>query len=139
MSALLKVVTVDSADIPDHPTNEATGAAIDTSGRPPHDGDMERLAALEARFDAVLPNLATKADIADIRSDVHKISSDISRWTLATMVTIIGTMLAAIFGISSVYKNSTPAAAVQPAPIIIYSQPGVAQVPAAPAVVTPAK
>jgi hypothetical protein len=36
------------------------------------------------------------------------------------MITIVGTMLAAILGISQIYKGATPAsAAAQPAPIII--------------------
>jgi hypothetical protein len=97
---------------------------VDGGGSPPHDGSMEnRLTVLETRLDTLLPTLATKSDIGDIRADVQKVSSDISRWTLATMITIIGTMLAAIFGISQIYKSAAPTAAQQLQPIIIYAQP----------------
>jgi hypothetical protein len=58
-----------------------------------------RLTALETRLDTVLPTLATKADVEGVRADI-------SRWMLATVVTIIGTMLAAIFGLSQVFKGA---------------------------------
>lgn len=38
-----------------------------------------RLATLEARFDTVLPTLATKADIEGLRADVQK-------WMVATII-----------------------------------------------------
>ena len=101
-----------------------TPEPIDSGGEPPDDGDMNtRLTALETRFDTVLPTLASKADIGELRADVHKISSDISRWTLATMITIIGTMLAAIFGINQINKNAAAVVQPTPQPIIIYAQP----------------
>ncbi|MBC7858572.1 MAG: hypothetical protein H7Z39_07270 [Burkholderiaceae bacterium] len=117
-----------------------------------------RVTALETRLDTILPTLATKADIGDMRAEmhkmnaemraemhaemrkmndtlhnmavgIHKMNAEIKTWTLATMITIVGTMLAAILGISQVFKASTvaPVAAPSPAPIIIYAQP-----PAAP-------
>lgn len=88
----------------------------------------KRVIALEARFDTILPTLATKSDISDLRADVQKVSAEISRWMLATMVTILGAMLAALLGTSTIYRNSQaggtsvaqPAApASAPAPIII--------------------
>jgi hypothetical protein len=108
---------------------------VDNGGEPPDDGRMEhRITALETRLDTILPTLATKADIGEIRADLHKVSSEIKGWTLATMITIIGTMLAAIFGISQIFKNAIPGApAAAPAPIVIYAQPG----PAAAAPVAP--
>jgi hypothetical protein len=94
-----------------------------------------RISALEARWDAIFPTLATKADLAAfgadlrlefreglqknametaaVRTEMQKLSADIKTWTLATVLTIIGTMLAAIIGISQVQK-ATP-----PAPIVI--------------------
>ena len=99
------------------------GQGVDNGSGGGDDGNMEhRLTALETRLDTILPTLATKADIGDIRADVHKISSDISRWTLATMVTIVGTMVAALIGINQINKPSTVTA--QPSqPIVIYAQP----------------
>nr|WP_243489031.1 nuclear transport factor 2 family protein [Massilia violaceinigra] len=48
----------------------APGAA---GGGPPHDGGTERrLTALETRFDTILPMLATKADLAELRLDMDK-------------------------------------------------------------------
>lgn len=113
---------------------------VDNGGEPPDDGRMEaRLTALETRLDTILPTLATKADIGEIRADMHKMNAEIKTWTLATMITIIGTMLAAIFGISQIFKstNAAPASSAQPAPIIIYAQPAPAVV--APSPPTPAK
>jgi hypothetical protein len=135
-------------------TNHAA-AAVAGGGEPPYDGGMEhRMTALETRLDTILPTLATKADVAalradmekaglhmnakfdakfeELRGDMHKMNAEIKTWTLATMITIVGTMLAAIFGISQIYKGASPASpAAQPAPIII-TIPG-AFAPAAPA------
>jgi hypothetical protein len=107
-------------------------STLDNGGGPPHDGNMEhRLTALETRFDTILPTLATKADVGEILTDMQKMNAEIKTWTLATMITIIGTMLAAIFGISQIYKTaSSPVAS--PAPIII-------QIPSQPPPQTPAK
>jgi roadblock/LC7 domain-containing protein len=126
-----------------------------------HEGMEPRVTALETRLDTILPTLATKADIGDMRADMHKMhgemraemhkmhtemhaemremndclhqmnadmykmNAEIKTWTLATMLTIVGTMLAAILGISQVFKASSvaPVAAPSPAPIIIYAQP----------------
>jgi Mg2+ and Co2+ transporter CorA len=155
-------------------------ASVAGAGGPPYHGDMEpRVTALETRLDTILPTLATKADIADMRADtqknlaemrgemqeshaemrvemqqahaemraemhvemrkmndtlhnmaveMHKMNAEIKTWTLATMLTIVGTMLAAILGISQIFKASTvaPVAAPSPAPIVIYAQPSAA-------------
>jgi len=152
-------------------------ASVAGGGGPPYHGDMEpRVSALETRLDTILPTLATKADIGDVRADMYKMhaemrgeihqmhaemrgemhkmhaqmhaemremndclhqmnadmykmNAEIKTWTLATMLTIVGTMLAAILGISQIFKasNVAPVAAPSPAPIVIYAQP-----PAAP-------
>lgn len=75
-----------------------------------------RLGKIEAR----LEQMATKADINEIRAEMQKMNAEIKSWTLATMITIVGTMLAAILGISQIFKTSGPAA--PPQPIIIYPQ-----------------
>src|SRR5260364_146179 len=91
--------------------------ALNNSDPPPHtfetcggggnNGDMgDRLTALETRFDSVLPTLATNADIEDLRTGIHKVDATIKTWMLGTVLTIIGTMLAAIFGVAQIFKNS---------------------------------
>lgn len=98
---------------------------LDNGGGPPHDNDMEaRLSKLETKFETILPTLSTKSDLGEVRSDIHKVDSSIKTWMLATMLTIIGTMLAAIFGINQIYKSSQPAIqASQPQPIVIQIPP----------------
>jgi hypothetical protein len=71
------------------------------------------IAALQARFDTILPTLATKAD-------VQETNAIITTWGLATMITIVGMILVAIFGFSQIYKNVVPVVpAAQPAPISV--------------------
>jgi hypothetical protein len=137
------------------PLKAGTGTTVAGGGEPPYDGNMEhRITALEAHWDAILPTLATKADLAELRAEMHdglhqnamatselrsamqqsfgevrsemrqsfadmdgkmqKMSADNKSWMLATVLTIIGTMLAAILGISQIYKAAPP-----PVPIII--------------------
>lgn len=115
------------------PLKDGTSTPVAVGGKPPYDGDMEhRLTALETRLDTILPTLATKADVGEIRADLHKMNAEIKSWTLATVLTIIGAMLAAIFGISQISKAALPRATptTQPAPIVI-------TIPA-PATLTPA-
>jgi hypothetical protein len=127
-------------------------------GGPPYDGDMNaRLAKLENDFAAIRGDLdaikgngaaktdivelrsAAKADFSELRADMQKMNAEIKSWTLATMITIIGTMLAAIFGIATIFNNASKATApsMQPQPVIIYAQP--LAVPAAPLPAPPAR
>lgn len=69
------------------------------------------------RVEARLEQTATKADVESVKSEVHKMDASIKTWMLATVLTIIGTMLAAIFGVAQVMKPAATAAA--PSPIII--------------------
>jgi Mg2+ and Co2+ transporter CorA len=87
------------------------------------------LSTLKVDIATILSNYATKADIGELRADMHKMNAEIKTWTLAAMITIIGTVLAAIFGISQIIKSAIPA--TQPQPIVIYAQP--APPPQAPA------
>jgi Mg2+ and Co2+ transporter CorA len=88
-----------------------------------------RITVLETRLDTIFPTLATKADLAalgselqqsitvnmgELRIEMQRMNAEIKTWTLATVLATIGTMLAAIFGISQIYKATPPAA-----PIII--------------------
>lgn len=85
-----------------------------------HSEFKQAMADIDARFvrvEARLEQTATKADVESVKVEVHKMDASIKTWMLATVLTIIGTMLAAIFGVAQVMK---PAATAAPAaPIII--------------------
>lgn len=113
---------MEPSKAPTLPLKDTTSTPVAIGGSPPYDGDMERrLTALETRLDTILPTLATKADIGEIRADLHKMNAEIKSWTLATVLTIVGTMLATIFGISQISKAGAPPATstTQPVPIVI--------------------
>lgn len=151
------------------PLKAGAATTVAGGGEPPYDGNMEhRITNLEARWDAVIPTLATKSDLValgtelraelheglhqnsmtnsalradmqqsfgevrsgmqqslgelraemqkgfgELRTEMQKLSADNKTWMLATVLTIVGTMLAAIIGISQVQKTAPPA------PIII--------------------
>ncbi len=80
---------------------------------------MNWFGAAMAKIDQRFDQTATKADLAEVRAEIHK-------WMLATVLTIVGTMLAAIFGVAQVMKPGTPA--IQQPPIII-NVPGTAPAP----------
>lgn len=106
------------------------------------DNQAQRNIEVESRLtklEAILPTLATKADLAalgselrteigDVRIDFHKLDASIKTWMMATVLTIIGTMLAALFGLNQINKNAAPAASAQP-PVII-NLPGNSAAPA---------
>lgn len=79
----------------------------------------ERLAKIELR----LEQTATKTDIADIRADMHKASTDIARWMITTVISLFLGFGGLFFVVTNSTKNSTPAAPPTPTPIIIYGQP----------------
>lgn len=116
---------------------------VDKGGEPPDDERMEaRLTKLEdfaadakerlVKLELRLEQTATKTDIAEIRGDMHKASTDISRWMIATVISLF----LGFGGLFFVMSNATkPAASPPPAqpPIIIYTQPAPPGTPAAPA------
>ncbi|NHZ41050.1 hypothetical protein [Massilia aquatica] len=64
------------------------GAPLAGGGGPPHDFALDRrLTVLETRFDTILPTLATKADLAELRLDMHekvdKLRSELNELRLA--------------------------------------------------------
>ncbi len=103
----------------DFPTR-GNRSGVDTSGQPPHNGDMDaRLAKLEA----LIPTLSTKEEVvklrgetkegfADVRtsieavrSDMHKNTSEIIKWVVGTAIVI---SMAAITIMTFVLNNATP-------------------------------
>lgn len=76
-------------------------------------GDMEhRVTALETRLDTILPTLATKGDIGELRADFKG-------WTLTTSLTLAGTMLAGFIGIATLLMTSLKPPQASSQPIII--------------------
>lgn len=67
-----------------------------------------------ARIDAMLPTVATKSEIEAVRGDIKG-------WMLATVLALIGTMLAALFGVFQIVRTG-PAPAANP-PVIINNLP----------------
>lgn len=58
------------------PESDNSRASGPGGGGPPQDGGTERrCAALEVRFDTILPTLATKADLGELRLDMEKMRS----------------------------------------------------------------
>jgi hypothetical protein len=89
--------------------------------------DIERQTALEARFDTMLPTLATKADVEALRADIHK-------WMVGSMIGLFigfGGLAAALAQL--IKPSATPAPVVVQAPptqsaqasqpIVIYLSP----------------
>jgi hypothetical protein len=97
------------------------------------------VAALQARLDTILPTLATKADLealalvakadvealalstsakfSELRAEMQEMNANIKTWAMAMMITMVGTMLAAVIGITQFYKgamNVVPAAQYAP-------------------------
>lgn len=102
------------------------------------DGGMDSDARL-AKLEAVIPTLATKSDLAELRADMHEMNSGISRWMLGTVLSVIGTVVLGFAGLGLTTYNalkptpapvqSAPAAAPAP-PIIINNLPPAAPAPA---------
>lgn len=44
------------------------------------------VSALKAHIDAIVPTLATKADIEVLRAEMHKMSAEGYRWMVASMI-----------------------------------------------------
>ena len=77
----------------------------------------ERLARIEAR----LEDMATKADLAELRAEIHRSANETIRWIVGMG---IGLGVAGITIITFVLNNATPKVPPAPgAPITIYTQP----------------
>lgn len=98
-------------------------------GLPPQNGDaMEhRMTALETRFDTLLPTLATKTDIAELKSElkveIRSLANDTLKWMIAT---VIGLFLG-FGGLFLAMSNSLKAVAQAPNPPIVIQVPSAAK------------
>ena len=87
-----------------------------------------RLTALETRFDTVLPTLATKADFAELKAEMHHNNTMVTRWMLATVIGLFFGFAGLFYAVSN---GARQAVSAQPPPPIIINMPG------APPVTTP--
>lgn len=86
-----------------NPAYRYAGSSLDGGGEPPHNDGMElteRVAKIEAKLDATLPNLATKDELKavghDIRADMHK-EFNMQTWRIiGAFFAIAGLLLAGI-------------------------------------------
>jgi len=81
-------------------------------GEPPRDAELHaRVARLEA-------TVATKTDIADLRSELHKAVSDLIKWIVGTLFVAVALCVTLM---TFVLNNATPKVppSTTPAPIII--------------------
>lgn len=89
----------------------------------------DRRLALEAHFNTILPTLATKADIESLRADMSRMSSELHKW-------VLGSMIGMFIGFGGLYSASNTASrapqAVQPPQSVIIYLPAPPAVPAAP-------
>lgn len=90
-------------------------------GEPPHNDPMEpRIAALEARLDTLVPTLATKGDLAELKTEMHKGFAEMIKWIVGSALAGIAVFITVM---TFVLNNAVPKTPVvqtaQPAPIII--------------------
>lgn len=107
--------------------------ALEMAGRrfdgPPGGGDNggmdARLTALETRLDAVLPTLATKTDVAEVRVDIQRSVNETHKWMIATVIGLFLGFGGLFLAMSNALKPSTNHSSAAQPPVII-------NVPAAP-------
>ena len=54
--------------------------------------ERERIVAIEA----VLPHLATKADVADVKAQIERLRADMIKWQIGIAIAIIGAVFAIV-------------------------------------------
>ena len=80
------------------------------------------VAAIKVNVATILANYATKADIGELRSDMHKATADVQKWMIATIIGLFigfGGLFITMSNVLRPIAPSTPVTATQPAPIII--------------------
>ncbi len=87
-------------------------------GKPPDNGDsMEhRMTALETRFDTLLPTLATKTDIAEVKVEIKAVAIETHKWMIATVIGLFVGFGGLFLAMSNALKPSVQAI---PQPVVI--------------------
>jgi hypothetical protein len=76
----------------------------------------ERITSIEA----ILPTLATKADISEVRADIHKADASIRTWMIATVIGLFLGFAGLFLAVSSSFKTALPTTSPSAmAPLII--------------------
>lgn len=84
--------------------------------------------ALKAHIDAIVPTLATKADIEILRAEMHKMSAEGFRWMVASMVAMFIGFGGLYFAASRSMDERT-----HPVPVQLQAPPQAPSASAAPA------
>lgn len=82
------------------------------------EGQDSRLRALEVRFDTILPNLATKTDIAETKGAI----SEAKFATILASVAVGASVVGAVTLLTRPNEHIQQPQITQPAPIVIYPQ-----------------
>ena len=85
--------------------------------------DDKEFTALKAHYDAIVPTLATKADIEALRSEMHKMSAEGYRWMVASMIGMFLGFGGLYFAANNTARSPQPVQAQPPQPIVIYISP----------------
>ena len=97
---------------------------------PPPDIETEhRLTALETRLDVVLPTLATKADIAELKAAIAAAKSSLLVWGITTAVAVVAILVSLLLFLA---QQLEPASSDDST-----SQPVVSRVPTASSMPSP--
>ena len=76
-----------------------------------------------ARVDAILPTLATKADLEVLRADMEAMRADVARWTLATVIGLFIGFGGLFLAMSNTLKPVAQPALQAQQPIVVYVSP----------------
>lgn len=93
------------------------------------------LAAVKVDVAVIRANYATKADIGELRADMHKATVDVQRWIIATFIGLFVGFGGLFLAMNNALKPVSGHAA-QPAPIIVTTPQTVAP-PTAPSPAPP--
>ena len=118
--------TPPDTELDPHPTtraSEPTSCAPEAGSYGRYGGLMNmelRLTAIET----LMPTLATRADVAEMRADLHKADSSIKAWMIATIIGLFFGFAGLFFAMSGTMKMSPLMAAATHPPIIIHAPAG---------------
>ena len=92
--------------------------------------DNERFIALEAHYNAILPTLATKADIESLRSDMNRMIAETHKWMVGSLIGLFIGFGGLGYSLAQVLRQpaaapliAQPLAAAAQQPIVIYLTP----------------
>lgn len=96
-------------------TSHWKGPPLESGGEPPDNDGMEhRVTALETRLDTILPTLATKVDLAELRTEMHKGFAEMVKWIVGVAIAGVAIMLSVLTFYVNTAQRSPASAQVQP-------------------------